>query len=50
METYITKRNGKKVLFSIDKIKNAVRKAFLSVGCFPTEDDLTSRIARCATS
>lgn len=42
METYITKRNGKKVLFSIDKIKNAVRKAFLSVGCFPTEDDLTS--------
>jgi anaerobic ribonucleoside-triphosphate reductase len=42
METYITKRNGKKALFSIDKIKNAVRKAFLSVGCFPTEDDLTS--------
>ena len=42
METYITKRNGKKMLFSIDKIKSAITKAFLSVGSFPTDEDLTS--------
>ena len=42
MDTFITKRDGKKELFSIDKIKNAVTKAFLSVGCFPSDEDLTS--------
>ena len=32
METFIIKRDGKKEAFSIGKIKDAIRKAFLSVG------------------
>ena len=36
METYIIKRDGKKELFTIDKIKNAIAKAFLAVGAFAT--------------
>ena len=31
METYIIKRDGKKELFTIDKIKNAISKAFLAM-------------------
>lgn len=42
----IVKRDGKKVLFSMDKIKNAIRKAFLSVGSFANENDLTSILHR----
>ena len=42
METYIIKRDGKKELFTIDKIKNAISKAFLAVGAFATEETLTS--------
>ena len=42
----IVKREGKTEPFSIEKIKNAIRKAFLSVGSFATEDDLTSILAR----
>ena len=42
METYIIKRDGKKELFTIDKIKNAISKAFLAVGAFATEEALTS--------
>lgn len=34
-ELYIIKRTGKRVVFSVDKIKNAVQKAFLSVGGLP---------------
>lgn len=41
-ELLIVKRNGEKELFSIEKIKNAIRKAFISVGSFATDDDLTS--------
>ena len=41
-EIYIVKRDGQHVPFSIDKIKNAIRKAFIAVGGFATEDDLTS--------
>ena len=41
-EIYIVKRDGKHVPFSIDKIKNAIRKAFIAVGGFATEDDLTA--------
>ena len=40
METYIIKRDGKKELFTIDKIKNAISKAFLAVGAFATEETL----------
>lgn len=42
----IVKREGITEPFSIEKIKNAIRKAFLSVGSFATEDDLTSILAR----
>ena len=41
-EIYIVKRDGQHVPFSIDKLKNAIRKAFIAVGGFATEDDLTS--------
>lgn len=41
-EIQIIKRNGKKELFSIEKIKNAIRKAFLAAGSFASEDELTS--------
>ncbi len=43
---YITKRNGRQELFSIEKIKNAIRKAFLSVGNFVTEEEMTDILAR----
>ncbi len=35
-QLYIIKRNGKRVPFSADKIKNAISKAFLSVNSFAT--------------
>lgn len=40
-EISITKRNGKKEPFSIDKIQQAVSKAFLSTGSFVTKDMMT---------
>jgi anaerobic ribonucleoside-triphosphate reductase len=43
---FINKRDGKHEMFSIDKIKNAIRKAFLSVGSYATEEDLTNILAR----
>jgi len=46
MELYIIKRDGKKEIFSIQKIKNAVAKAFLSVGCFATDEVLTNILCR----
>lgn len=45
-EISIVKRDGKSEPFSIDKIKNAIRKAFLAVGNFATEEDLTSILSR----
>ena len=42
MENYIVKRDGKKELFSIEKIKSAISKAFLAVGGFATQEALTS--------
>lgn len=42
----IVKRDGKKVSFSIDKIRNAIKKAFLSVGSFASEEDLTNILHR----
>lgn len=43
---YIVKRDGKHVPFSIDKIKNAIRKAFISVGSFATDEDMVNILAR----
>jgi len=45
-ETYITKRDGKKEVFSLEKIKSAISKAFLSVGSFATEGVLTNILSR----
>lgn len=45
MEIFIIKRNGKKEAFSLEKIKNAIRKAFLSVGSFATDDVMTNIIS-----
>ena len=47
---FITKRDGKKEIFSIDKIKNAISKAFLSVGSFATQDDMISVLGRVGIS
>ena len=46
METYIIKRDGKKELFAIDKIKNAISKAFLAVGAFAPEETLSGILSR----
>ena len=46
METFITKRNGKKEVFTVDKIKNAISKAFIAAGSFATEDTLTTILSR----
>ena len=46
MDLFIIKRDGKKEPFSIDKIKNAVAKAFLSVGSFATQDVVTNILSR----
>ena len=46
MELFIVKRDGKKEAFSIEKIKNAIAKAFLSVGSFATEDVITNILCR----
>ena len=45
-EIYITKRDGKREAFSIDKIKSAVAKAFLSVGSFATQETVTGVLSR----
>jgi len=45
-ELYIVKRDGKRKAFSVEKIKRAVRKAFLSVGSYATDDDITSILSR----
>ncbi|MBQ0113087.1 MAG: anaerobic ribonucleoside-triphosphate reductase [Bacteroidales bacterium] len=42
----IAKRDGKQEPFSIEKIKGAIKKAFLSVGSFATEADLTDILSR----
>ena len=41
-ELMIIKRDGKAESFSIQKIKNAIAKAFLSVGAFATEETMTA--------
>ena len=46
MELFIIKRDGKKEPFSIDKIKKAIAKAFLSVGSFATQDVIANILSR----
>ncbi len=45
-EIVILKRDGSTESFSIDKIKNAISKAFLSVGSFATQDVMTTILSR----
>src|SRR5574344_1223355 len=45
-DTYIIKRNGEYEKFSLDKIKSAISKAFLSVGSFASQDALTNILSR----
>ncbi len=45
-ELLILKRDGKKEPFSIEKIKSAIRKAFLSVGSYATDEELTHILHR----
>ena len=40
-ELQIVKRDGKREPFSVEKIKRAISKAFLSVGGYATDDDLS---------
>lgn len=46
MELFIVKRDGKKEPFSIEKIRNAISKAFLSVGSFATQDVISNILCR----
>ncbi len=46
METRIIKRDGKSEIFSIDKIKNAINKAFIASGTFATEETMAAIISR----
>ena len=46
MELFIIKRDGKKEPFSVEKIKNAIAKAFLSVGSFATQDVISNILCR----
>lgn len=41
MENYIVKRDGKREVFSIDKIKNAIARSFLAAGSFATQEIMT---------
>ncbi|MDR2764670.1 MAG: anaerobic ribonucleoside-triphosphate reductase [Tannerella sp.] len=45
-ELFIIKRDGQKEAFSVEKIKNAVAKAFLSVGSFATQEIITNILSR----
>ena len=45
-QVFIIKRNGKREPFSVDKIKNAIQKAFLSVGSFAPQEVLTNIMSR----
>lgn len=45
-DIFILKRDGKRESFSPDKIRQAVRRAFLSVGSFASEDELDNILSR----
>ena len=46
METQILKRDGKRETFSIEKIKNAINKAFIASGSFATEETMAALLSR----
>jgi ribonucleoside-triphosphate reductase len=46
MEIFIIKRDGKKEVFSIEKIRNAIAKAFLSTGGYATQDAISNILCR----
>jgi ribonucleoside-triphosphate reductase len=46
MDIIIIKRDGKQESFSVEKIRNAIAKAFLSVGIFATQDVITNILSR----
>ena len=46
METFIIKRDGSREPFSVEKIRSAIAKAFLSVGSFATQDVITNILSR----
>ena len=50
MDLFIVKRDGKREAFSVDKIKSAIAKAFLSVGSFASQDVLTNILCRISIS
>ncbi|MDR2498581.1 MAG: anaerobic ribonucleoside-triphosphate reductase [Tannerellaceae bacterium] len=43
---FIIKRDGEREVFSIDKIKNAIANAFLSVGSFATQETFAAILSR----
>ena len=43
---YITKRDGQREAFSLDKIKVAISKAFLASGFYATDEDLNGILSR----
>ena len=45
-DIYIIKRNGKREPFSMDKIRNAIAKAFISVGGFASQDSMINILSR----
>ena len=45
-EVQIVKRDGSFETFDIEKIKQAIRKAFLSVGTYASNDDLITILGR----
>lgn len=49
-EIFIVKRDEKKETSSLDKIKNAISKAVLSVGSFATQDLITNVLSRVSIS
>ena len=49
-EIFIVKRDGKRKPFSVEKIRRAVSKAFLSVGAYATDDDLMAILSRIRVS
>ncbi len=46
MESFIIKRDGSREPFSIEKIRRAISKAFLSVGCFATDEVISHILCR----
>jgi ribonucleoside-triphosphate reductase len=50
MDIFIIKRDGKREVFSVEKIRNAISKAFLSVGSFAMQDAITNILSQISIS